>query len=239
MTWAQCRGFSTVPILPTFRTPLSIVNDAGAGLFMKFYPIADMMHSALAGRASANDALWGIILVGRTPLWNNASVLLVRSQDMAPVMKPATGYTNRPVSEDPRDVEAWGLTEAARRLIHARQSPENPELLRQALSLNQRLWTIFQTSMVDPECPLPRDVRDNILTLSIIVDRQTFDRLIDLDVAKLDRLIDINRAVATGLSQRPAAGDAAAAVQQQAPVPPPMPKPTNPPLPTGKLSISI
>ncbi|MBP7339735.1 flagellar biosynthesis regulator FlaF [Niveispirillum sp.] len=156
-------------------------------------------------------------------------------------MKPATGYSNRPTSDDPRDVEAWGLTEAARRLIHARQAPENPDLLRQALSLNQRLWTIFQTSMVDPECPLPRDIRDNVLALSIIVDRQTFDRLIDLDVNKLDRLIDINRAVATGLSQRPAAGAPAAAAQAPAGIAAPMPKPPQPPSPgtTGKLSISI
>ncbi|MBJ7415113.1 MAG: flagellar biosynthesis regulator FlaF [Niveispirillum sp.] len=155
-------------------------------------------------------------------------------------MKPATGYSNRPTSDDPRDVEAWGLTEAARRLIHARQTPENPDLLRQALSLNQRLWTIFQTSMVDPECPLPKDIRDNVLALSIIVDRQTFDRLIDLDVNKLDRLIDINRAVATGLSQRPTAS-AAAPAANTAPTPSaPMPKPqTPPPGAPGKLSISI
>ncbi|AUN32039.1 flagellar biosynthesis regulator FlaF [Niveispirillum cyanobacteriorum] len=157
-------------------------------------------------------------------------------------MKPATGYSNRPTSDDPRDVEAWGLTEAARRLIHARQAPENPDLLRQALSLNQRLWTIFQTSMVDPECPLPKDIRDNVLALSIIVDRQTFDRLIDLDVNKLDRLIDINRAVATGLSQRPAASAAspAAASASAPPQTAPMPKPQAPPPGApGKLSISI
>lgn len=156
-------------------------------------------------------------------------------------MKPATGYSNRPTSDDPRDVEAWGLTEAARRLIHARQTPENPDLLRQALSLNQRLWTIFQTSMVDPECPLPKDIRDNVLALSIIVDRQTFDRLIDLDVNKLDRLIDINRAVATGLSQRPTASAAApAAVASAPPQTAPMPKPQAPPPGApGKLSISI
>lgn len=157
-------------------------------------------------------------------------------------MKPATGYNNRPTSDDPRDVEAWGLTEAARRLIHARQAPENPDLLRQALSLNQRLWTIFQTSMVDPECPLPKDIRDNVLALSIIVDRQTFDRLIDLDVNKLDRLIDINRAVATGLSQRPTASAAspAAASASAPPQTAPMPKPQAPPPGApGKLSISI
>ncbi|MFV3129448.1 flagellar biosynthesis regulator FlaF [Niveispirillum sp. KHB5.9] len=155
-------------------------------------------------------------------------------------MKPATGYSNRPTSDDPRDVEAWGLTEAARRLIHARQAPENPDLLRQALSLNQRLWTIFQTSMVDPECPLPKDIRDNVLALSIIVDRQTFDRLIDLDVNKLDRLIDINRAVATGLSQRPSAGTVTAPAQAAAAPTPPVPKSPAPPAGgPGKLSISI
>lgn len=152
-------------------------------------------------------------------------------------MKPATGYSNRPTSDDPRDVEAWGLTEAARRLIHARQVPDNTEQLRQALSLNQRLWTIFQTSMVDPECPLPKDIRDNVLALSIIVDRQTFDRLIDLDVNKLDRLIDINRAVATGLSQRPAAPTTAPGTSVAPP--PQMPKPQMPPPGSGKLSISI
>lgn len=155
-------------------------------------------------------------------------------------MKPATGYSNRPTSDDPRDVEAWGLTEAARRLIHARQTPENPEMLRQALSLNQRLWTIFQTSMVDPECPLPKDVRENILALSIIVDRQTFDRLVDLDVNKLDRLIDINRAVAAGLSQRPATATAPApaTAPSAAPAPAQAPKPAAP-TGTGRLSISI
>lgn len=155
-------------------------------------------------------------------------------------MKPAAGYSNRPTSDDPRDVEAWGLTEAARRLIHARQTPDNSDLLRQALSLNQRLWTIFQTSMVDPECPLPKDIRDNVLALSIIVDRQTFDRLIDLDVNKLDRLIDINRAVATGLSQRPVATATPALVTQAPASAPPMAKPQAAPAPSpGKLSISI
>ncbi|WP_064742462.1 flagellar biosynthesis regulator FlaF [Azospirillum sp. B4] len=124
-------------------------------------------------------------------------------------MKPSAGYTNRPASDNPRDIEAWGLTEAARRLMLAAQTPENPEPLRQALSLNQRLWTIFQSSMAEPDCPLPKDLREKILVLSLIVDRQTFERLGDLDVTKLNSLIDINRNIAAGLSQRP--GDAAAA----------------------------
>ncbi|TWB31710.1 flagellar biosynthesis regulator FlaF [Nitrospirillum bahiense] len=130
-------------------------------------------------------------------------------------MKPSAGYTNRPASDNPRDIEAWGLTEAARRLMLAAQTPENPEPLRQALSLNQRLWTIFQSSMAEPDCPLPKDLREKILVLSLIVDRQTFERLGDLDVTKLHSLIDINRNIAAGLSQRPA--DATAAAPAPAP----------------------
>ncbi|TWB23257.1 flagellar protein FlaF [Nitrospirillum amazonense] len=126
-------------------------------------------------------------------------------------MKPSAGYTNRPASDNPRDIEAWGLTEAARRLMLAAQTPENPEPLRQALSLNQRLWTIFQSSMAEPDCPLPKDLREKILVLSLIVDRQTFERLGDLDVTKLHSLIDINRNIAAGLSQRPVDATAPAA----------------------------
>lgn len=125
-------------------------------------------------------------------------------------MKPSAGYTNRPASDNPRDVEAWGLTEAARRLMLAAQTPDNPEPLRQALSLNQRLWTIFQSSMAEEDCPLPKDLREKILVLSLIVDRQTFERLGDLDVTKLQPLIDINRNIAAGLSQRP--GDTTASM---------------------------
>ncbi|HYC04915.1 MAG TPA: flagellar biosynthesis regulator FlaF [Azospirillaceae bacterium] len=162
-------------------------------------------------------------------------------------MKPAAGYTNRPTSENPRDVEAWGLTEAARRLIHAAQNPEDPDMLRQALSLNQRLWTIFQTAMVDPECQLPADIRDSILALSILVDKQTFDRLIDLDVTKLDRLIEINRNVAAGLSQRPAGGaqptaqpiPQPVAAAPAAPVQPAAPQPAAPRPDLTKISLSI
>jgi len=153
-------------------------------------------------------------------------------------MKPPAGYSNRPTSDDPRDIEAWGLTEAARRLIHAKQSPDDPDQLRQALTLNQRLWTIFQTSMVDPECPLPKEIRDNVLALSIIVDRQTFDRLVDLDVGKLDRLIDINRAVAAGLSQR-GAGAVGLQPGPQPAVPSAAPGPMAPAPAAGKVSISI
>lgn len=145
-------------------------------------------------------------------------------------MKQTTRYSTRPVSDDPRDTEAWALTEAARRLIDASRDPENTAALQAALQLNQRLWTIFQVAISEQDCPLPRPVRENIAALSLLVDRLTLSRLSDLDLTKLDTLIQINRSVAAGLSQKPIGVVAPQpAVQQQ----------SEPPKAMERLRISI
>lgn len=115
-------------------------------------------------------------------------------------MKPTKTYVSRPASDDPRDTESWALTEAARRLIDARRSPENKKALRDALILNQKLWTIFQSAIIEEDCPLPKDLRENLAALSILVDRETMARLVDQDAGKLDTLIEVNRNVASGLA---------------------------------------
>lgn len=142
-------------------------------------------------------------------------------------MKPTPKYVSKPVSDDPRDVEAWALSEAARRLIDASRTPDDWEAFQGALLLNQRLWTIFQAAISEPDCPMPQDMRTNIAALSLMVDRETMARLADQDVTKLDTLITINRNVASGLSQKigaPAAAQPGAAVPPPAaaPVPPAM-----------------
>lgn len=98
------------------------------------------------------------------------------------------------------------MTEAARRLIDARRSPGNSKALHDALILNQKLWTIFQSAIIEEDCPLPKDLRENLAALSILVDRETTARLIDQDAEKLDTLIEVNRNVASGLAVRPDAG---------------------------------
>ena len=123
-------------------------------------------------------------------------------------MYPSTAYQSRPTSEDPRETEAWALTEAARRLVQASRQPVDVAMLQNALRLNQRLWTIFQVSVADDACPLPADVRSNILRLSLVVDRETVARLADQDVSKLDLLVEINRSVAGGLSGPSATAEA-------------------------------
>jgi flagellar protein FlaF len=113
------------------------------------------------------------------------------------------GYVSQPAAMDPRSTEAWALSEASRRLVVAAKTEDGGKSLRDALILNQRLWTIFQTSMTEPDCPLPREIRDNVLALSIMMDRQILQRLGDLDGSKLQPILDINRCVAEGLAMKP------------------------------------
>ncbi len=113
-------------------------------------------------------------------------------------------YATRPTGNEPRETESWALTEAARRLIDASRSPGRADSLQKALLLNQKLWTIFQAAISEDDCPLPMDLRQNLAALSLLVDRETTARLIDLDSSKLETLIEVNRNVASGLAQRPA-----------------------------------
>jgi flagellar biosynthesis activator protein FlaF len=126
-------------------------------------------------------------------------------------MKPALGYASQPTDSDPRSTESWALAEASRRLILAASAEDGGKSLRDALILNQRLWSIFQGSLIDPACPLPKEIRDNVLALSVIADRRIMKRLGDLDGSKIQSIIDLNRAIAEGLAVRPADGANAAA----------------------------
>jgi flagellar protein FlaF len=113
------------------------------------------------------------------------------------------GYVSQPAAADPRSTEAWALSEVSRRLVIAAKNKDAGTSLREALNLTQRLWTIFQASITEEDCPLPLEIRNNVLALSIMVDRQILLRLGDLDGSKLQPILDINRCVAEGLAQNP------------------------------------
>ena len=119
-------------------------------------------------------------------------------------MKASNGYASRPSGDDPRSTEAWALGEASRRLALAAKMNDGGEALREALRLNARLWSIFQAALSEPDCPLPKDVRDNVLALSVMIDRHVMARLADLDGSKIGAILDINRAIAEGLSAKSA-----------------------------------
>ena len=105
---------------------------------------------------------------------------------------------------NPRQNEARALIEAARRLSDAQKIAESPEkvdkeAVQAALRLNWRLWTILQVEALADDNPNPKEIRQNILKLSIFVDDRTVDILFDPKPPKFDMLIKINREVAQGL----------------------------------------
>ncbi len=106
-----------------------------------------------------------------------------------------------------RQIEATALFKAASRLEACQKawnSPERRTLLQTALTLNQKLWTIFQSELADPDHGLPADLRRDLLSLSVFVDRRTYDVMASPSPEKLSALIDINRHIASGLTATPA-----------------------------------
>lgn len=85
--------------------------------------------------------------------------------------------------------------------------------LLEAVRFNWRLWTIFQTDLVDQNCTLPAEVRGNLLGLSNFIDRHTAGILANPEPSQIDVLVNINRQIGEGLleGQRNARGKAASA----------------------------
>ena len=97
-----------------------------------------------------------------------------------------------------RDTEAQALLEAARKL-DAAIGGENTDAYRTALRQNWRLWTIIQADVAGEDSPLPDEIRQNILSLSVFIDKHTVSALAEPNGRKLRVLIEINRHIAGGL----------------------------------------
>jgi len=110
---------------------------------------------------------------------------------------PAKGYQRTPEPGNPARSEAWALLEAARHLNATKDGPIDK--FRAALRANWRLWTIFQASVIEPDCALPDETRANLLSLANFVDKQTVQLLAKLDPDKVDGLVNINRQISEGL----------------------------------------
>jgi flagellar protein FlaF len=106
-----------------------------------------------------------------------------------------------------RDLEASVLTKAALKLQDVQQhwtAADRDVLLDEALKYNQRVWSFFQSEVSQAENPLPEEIKRNILTLSVFVDRRIFEIMAYPSSEKLDILISINRNIAAGLRGEPA-----------------------------------
>jgi flagellar protein FlaF len=121
---------------------------------------------------------------------------------------PGQSYQTTPQAGNPARTEAWALLESARELSHTRNGPADRFLA--ALRQNWRLWTIFQASLLDPDCTMPPLIRGNLLGLANFIDKRTAELLAKPDSAGAEPLININVQIGEGLL----AG--ARAAQQQA-----------------------
>ncbi|MDH3473159.1 MAG: flagellar biosynthesis regulator FlaF [Rhodospirillales bacterium] len=103
----------------------------------------------------------------------------------------------------PRESEGRALLEAARRMAEAQKTPDNPGGLREAARLNWKLWTIFQAELAAPDCPVPAEIRQNMLNLCNFVDKRMVEVLAAPKPEQLDVLINVNRQIAAGLLAAP------------------------------------
>jgi flagellar protein FlaF len=120
---------------------------------------------------------------------------------------PAQKYQTTPTPGNPARTEAWALLESARELSHAKTGPSERFLA--ALRRNWRLWTIFQASLLDPQCTMPAEIRGNLIGLANFIDRHSAELLAKPDPSLVDALININVQIGEGLL-----AGARAAVQQ-------------------------
>jgi len=116
-----------------------------------------------------------------------------------------SSYDQVPEAGNPTYTEAWALVEAARRMALPLEygdldEEENRIRMRDALRLNWRLWTIFQTELsLEEEGPVPGEIRESMLNLCNFVDKHTVDTINDPTPEKIATLIEINRNIANGL----------------------------------------
>lgn len=136
---------------------------------------------------------------------------------------PAKGYQRTPEPGNPARSEAWALLEAARQLHQAKD--RSLDEFRAALRANWRLWTIFQASLLEPDCTMPALIRGNLLGLANFIDRTTVELLTQSQPGKIDTLVNINRQISEGLLEGarahavPASAPAEGATPAVAPMP--------------------
>lgn len=105
-----------------------------------------------------------------------------------------------------RETEARVLTQAALKLIYCQENwdaPDRKKCLEEALQYNQRIWSIFQSEVSNPNNPLPNEIKINILNLSRFIDKRIIAIMASPQPEKLNAIIRINQNIAAGLRGSP------------------------------------
>ncbi len=106
-----------------------------------------------------------------------------------------------------REIEAKVLTKAALKLKKCQEnwnSENHRTELEEALNFNQKIWSIFQGELTKPDHLMDKELRQNLLNLSIFVDKRTLNIRAFPDPEKLTAIININKGLAASLRKSPA-----------------------------------
>ena len=108
-----------------------------------------------------------------------------------------------------REIDAYALTQSANKLLECQKNwdmldRERIDRFFEALRMNSLLWSIFQAEISRDGNPLPKKLREDLLTLSLFIDKRTGDVMCYPEPEKLTVLININLNIAAGLSASPA-----------------------------------
>jgi len=103
------------------------------------------------------------------------------------------------LAASPRAAEAAAFSKAVLLLTRAGKRPDDYDAYAKALEFNRTLWTVLQADVADAANPLPDDVKSDLLSLSLFVDKQTVKALAQPASENLAPLIEIDRNLARGL----------------------------------------
>jgi flagellar protein FlaF len=121
---------------------------------------------------------------------------------MSAAQQLAAYSTVQKITSSGREIEALVLARAAQKLAEVKNNwdaPDRDAKLDEALRNNQMIWSIFQGELMKADNPLPKKLKQDILSLSIFIDKRTFEVMAQPAPEKLEVIINLNLSLAAGL----------------------------------------
>jgi len=101
-----------------------------------------------------------------------------------------------------RDIESAVLEKSSVNLKKAQRNMQPDRIndeVEEALNFNRKIWDVLRSDWQNEDSHLPKELRQNLLSLSVFVTRFNLDFRADPQPEKLDSLININEHLAKGL----------------------------------------
>lgn len=101
-----------------------------------------------------------------------------------------------------RETEARVLGKAALKLKKCQENWDSETRrtdLEEAFEYNHQIWSIFQAELTEPDHPMDKELRQNLLNLSIFIEGRIYETRAYPAPEKLTAIININNSLAAGL----------------------------------------